>query len=92
MTNEAVVDVEKHAPVSHGVTVTVNGREVTFTEHKATGLQVKKTAIAQGVPIQIDFALFEVKGSGSLKQIGDDEVVTLHNHQSFRAVAPDDNS
>jgi hypothetical protein len=74
------------------VTVTVNGRPVTFTDHKVTGLEIKTTAIRQGVSIQTDFALFEVKGGGHLKQVGDQETVTLNKNQAFRAVAPDDNS
>src|SRR6266852_6985890 len=72
------------------LTVTVNNRPVTFTEHKATGLEIKQTAISQGVSIQVDFALFEVKGQGNLKPVVDNDVVTLHPHQVFRATAPDD--
>lgn len=78
--------------VEKDVTVTVNGRAVTFTDHKATGLEIKSTAVRQGVPIQTDFVLFEVKGGEPLKQVGDSETVTLHKSQVFRAVAPDDNS
>ena len=78
--------------VEKEIIVTVNGRAVIFTDHKATGLVIKTTAMNQGVPIQIDFALFEVKGGGHLKQIGDHETVTLHKNQAFRSVAPDDNS
>jgi Multiubiquitin len=78
--------------VEKDVTVTVNGRAVTFTDHKATGLEIKTTAVRQGVPIQTDFVLFEVKGGQPLKQVGDQETVTLHKNQAFRAVAPDDNS
>lgn len=74
------------------VIVKVNNHEVTFHDHKATGLEIKKTAISQKVPIQVDFALFEMKGQGQLKQIGDREIVELHKGQAFRAVAPDDNS
>ncbi|MEI2579975.1 multiubiquitin domain-containing protein [Scytonema sp. PRP1] len=74
------------------ITVTVNERPVTFSEHKATGLEIKQTAIKQSVAIQEDFVLFEVKGNSSLKQIGDCETVTLHEGQQFRATAPDDNS
>jgi hypothetical protein len=74
------------------VTVSVNGRPVRFTDRKVTGLEIKTTAIAQGVSIQKDFALFEVKGGGKLKQIGDHETVELNKNQEFRAVAPDDNS
>ena len=74
------------------ITVTVNGRDVVFHDHRTTGSQIKQTAISQGVAIQQDFALFEVKGAGHLKPIPDSEAVELHNKQAFRAVAPDDNS
>lgn len=77
-------------PVS--TTVTVNNRSVIFSQHKATGLEIKTTAVNQGVPIQSDFALFEEKGNSPLKPVGDGEEVTLHPNQKFRAVAPDDNS
>lgn len=77
---------------SKTITVTVNKRPVTFPDHKTTGRDIKLTAIAQGVPIQADFALFEVKGQGKLKPVADDESVTLHPNQEFRAVGPDDNS
>ena len=74
------------------ITVTVNGRDVSFQVRRVTGTEIKKTAIAQGVAIQQDFALFEVKGGGNLKPVRDDEVVELHDKEAFRAVAPDDNS
>jgi hypothetical protein len=76
----------------HPITVNVNERDVQFSVRSATGAEIKAAAIAQGVPIQADFALFEVKGQGSLKQVADDERVALHPNQKFRAVAPDDNS
>ncbi|MHC5777954.1 multiubiquitin domain-containing protein [Nostoc sp.] len=74
------------------ITVTVNERPVNFSQHKVTGLEIKQTAIKQGVAIQEDFVLFEVKGNSPLKQIGDCETITLHEGQKFRATAPDDNS
>jgi hypothetical protein len=74
------------------VTVTVNGHVVIFHTRKANGAEIKAAAIAQGVPIQQDFALFEVKGPGHLDQVPDDKDVELHPKQAFRAVAPDDNS
>jgi hypothetical protein len=77
---------------TQSITVTVNGRNVVFHERKATGLEIKETAISQGVAIQKDFALFEVKGGDHLKPVADHEVVELHSKQAFRAVAPDDNS
>ena len=87
---EQPTDNETHA--ERDITVTVNGHPVTFSDHKATGAEIKAAAIAQGVPIEPDFALFEVKGPGHLKQVGDTETITLHQGQSFRALAPDDNS
>ncbi len=80
------------AKPAHPVTVSVNEREVHLPDRKDTGAQIKAAAIAQGVQIQPDFALFELKGQGTLKQVADDEEVTLHPNQKFRAVAPDDNS
>lgn len=77
---------------SKSVTVTVNERSVTFPDHKVTGLEIKRTAIQQGLSIQEDFVLFEVKGESPLHQVGDEDKVTLHKGQVFRAVAPDDNS
>lgn len=76
----------------HPVTVKVNTRPVSFPDHKATGLVIKQTAIAQGVPIQLDFVLFEVNPGGHLTTIPDDKTVTLRDNEEFRAVAPDDNS
>ena len=80
------------------VTVKINNNDVTFEDHKATGLQIKQTAIQQGVNIKEDFALFEEKGGGNedkeenLKPIDDNDTVTLHPNQRFRAVSPDDSS
>lgn len=74
------------------ITVTLNEHPVTFPEHKVTGLEIKQAAIHQGIAIQPDFVLFEVKGEAPLKQLADTEAVTLHKGQIFRAVAPDDNS
>mgnify|MGYP001616157843 CR=1 FL=1 len=73
------------------ITVKVNENPVAFTEHKVTGLQIKETAINQGVSIQLDFNLFEVKNS-RLNPIADGNEVNLHKGQEFRAVTPDDNS
>ena len=74
------------------ITVTLNERPVTFSKHEVTGLEIKQAAIKQGIAIQEDFVLFEVKCDSSLKQIGDCETITLHEGQRFRATAPDDNS
>lgn len=60
------------------VTAILNERPVTFSEHKATGLEIKRTAIQQDVAIQEDFVLFEVKDNSCLKRIGDYETVNIH--------------
>jgi len=90
----SVVDTQhdKAKDKSHEIQVTVNGRAVLLSEKKLTGIEIKQAAIAQGVSIQPDFVLYEVKPGGKLKPIGDQEEVTLHDGVILRAVAPDDNS
>ena len=77
------------------IEVSVNTRPVTLTEERgraeATGAEIKAAAIAQGVSIQPDFALFLEQGN-ELNPVADAEVVHIHPQQKFRAVAPDDNS
>lgn len=73
------------------ITVTVNEKPVAFSDHKATGLQIKEAAINQGVAIKVDFNLFRVEGN-NLRPVRNDEEVTLHPNEKFRAVAADDNS
>jgi hypothetical protein len=80
------------ANAARSIIVAVNEKPVVFQQHRVTGAEIKATAIAQGVSIQQDFVLFEVKGAGHLKQIGDEEIATRHEHAQCRAVAPDDNS
>jgi len=86
---ETVIEKKDGAKV---VTVVVNNNPVTFQDHKITGLEIKQTAIQQGVNIEIGFNLFRVKGGGKLEPIGDNEPVTLHPNEEFRATTADDNS
>ncbi len=82
---------EKHEAKT--TTIIVNEKyKVTIQGHKATGMEIKEAAIAQGAPIQKDFNLFSVNPGDHLKQIRDDESVTLHEGERFRAVTTDDNS
>lgn len=74
------------------IIVLVNERPVTFEERRTTGLEIKQTAIRQGVPIQVDFVLYEANPGGHLKQVGDTETVNLKPNHNLRATAPDDNS
>jgi hypothetical protein len=77
---------------SHEVEFTVNGNPVKIAAPKATGLQIKKAAIDQGVNIKIDFVLSLEIGDRKTKVIGDNDEITVHPHAKFVAVAPDDNS
>jgi hypothetical protein len=75
------------------ITVKVNGHPVKFTKRLVTGLEIKRTAIAQGVAIKEDFALYHVKPGGELGAvIKDGDQVKLHECDEFRAVTTDDNS
>jgi hypothetical protein len=92
MQNAQELLTEQAEASAHTITVRVNERPVVFHQHKATGAEIKATAIAQGVSIQPDFNLFEETGHGKLKPVGDNDPVALHQHQEFVATAPDDNS
>jgi hypothetical protein len=77
---------------AHEVRVTVNGQFVVLGSRKVTGLQIKETAIAAGVPIQLDFFLSEVRTSGEQKIIPDDREITVKSGDEFWAIPGDDNS
>lgn len=74
------------------VTVHVNERPVHLPGHDATGLVIKREAIEQGVPIQLDFILVEEVGHDRTKPIADDEPVHVTHHSRFLANDGDDNS
>ena len=76
----------------HLVDIIVNTKPVRIEGPKATGLQIKEAAIAQGVKIQLSFQLSEKLGDHKTKVIGDADTVTLHEGAVFAAVADDDNS
>ncbi|HTT88910.1 MAG TPA: multiubiquitin domain-containing protein [Acidimicrobiales bacterium] len=76
----------------HVVDIIVNKHPVRVSGPKATGLQIKEAAIAQGVKIQISFQLSEKLGDHKTKVIGNTDTVTLHEGAVFVAVAEDDNS
>jgi hypothetical protein len=78
----------------HGekITVLVNEKRVVFEEERQTGMSIKQIAIAQGVPIQLDFVLSIERGGGKTELIGDDQEVKLHDGDRFLAIPNDDNS
>jgi hypothetical protein len=76
----------------HDVEIRVNERKVRLAGPRTTGLKIKEAAIAQKVPIELDFVLSEELGDRKSKVIGDNDEVTVTDHSCFIAVAPDDNS
>jgi hypothetical protein len=92
MTTQDLVNQDHRPDNTVQITVVVNSKPVVFERRHVTGIELKDTAISQGVNIQRDFVLFEVKGPGHLKPVGDNDQVTLNPKDEFRAVAPDDNS
>ena len=75
------------------ITVKVNNNPVRFTKRVVTGLEVKQTAIAQGVAIDVGCVLYRLKAGGGLgPAIGDQDRIALKRCDEFRCVAPDDNS
>ncbi|WP_410630977.1 multiubiquitin domain-containing protein [Amycolatopsis sp. cmx-4-83] len=87
---------ERQAPGHHGkppvrIAVTVNDDPVILSEHRLSGAQIKSAAVEQGADLQIDFQLSVERGH-HFDVVGDDEVITVHEHDKFVAVAADDNS
>jgi hypothetical protein len=76
----------------HLVQITVNNKKIEIEGPKATGLQIKEAAIAQGVQIELSFQLSEKLGPHKTMVIGDTDTVAVHENQVFVAVADDDNS
>ena len=74
------------------VKVFVNNREVLMPKIKLTGYEIKELAIAENVPIKIDFVLFEDFPNGKQETIPDQKHVQIHEHQRFEAIDNDDHS
>jgi hypothetical protein len=81
-----------HGPDRFAVKVTVNGKPVTLREHRLTGLQIKQAAIDQHVAIELSFILQEELPNGHNKIVGDNDTITVHDHDRFTAIPNDDNS
>jgi hypothetical protein len=80
------------SPPVHEEEILVNEQTVKIQSREATGIEIKRAAIAQGVAIQEDFVLSIEIGERKSRIVGDEEVVKLHHGSRFIAVAPDDNS
>ena len=76
----------------HEVEIHVNRKPIKIAGPTATGLQIKETAIAAGVQIELSFQLSEKLPHRETRIVGDADVVEIHNGLHFIAVAGDDNS
>ena len=75
------------------VTVAVNGEPVELPAHRVSGLEVKEAAIAQGVPIKLDFELtWEAHENQPEQNVTDDEKITVTKHSEFTAVDNEEDS
>ena len=78
---------------SLSLTIKVNNKPVKVTKRRLTGLEIKQSAVDQGVSIKLSFVLYELKKDGDMgPAIADNKTVTVHECDEFRCVAPDDNS
>ena len=73
------------------VDVEINNKSIQLTL-PTTGEGIKRTAIAAGVRIELDFVLYREQKDGQDDQIDDAEVVFADEGDQFSALAPDDNS
>ena len=76
----------------HLTKIVVNKKPVEVDGPHLSGLAIKQAAISQGVNIQIDFQLAEIRNKGEHQIVGDNDVVAIHEHSEFVATACDDNS
>ena len=70
----------KDHPQPHLFTITVNQLPVSIAGPKTTGLAVKEAALAQGVPIQLDFILSLELPNGRTRLVRDDDEVSLNEN------------
>lgn len=74
------------------VTVVFNRKNIEMPKGKTSGLEIKNSAIAAGIPIQVTYVLFLIKPNGRREVIGDGDIVNVREGVKFAAVADDDNS
>ena len=72
--------------------VFVNEKEVHLDDKIQTGLEIKRAAIEQAVPIQLDFVLSIELGGGRTELIPDAKKIKVKRHDRFLAIPNDDNS
>lgn len=85
-------DPGNHGAKPRDINIEVNSKPVTVQDRDMLGAEIKQSAFDQGVQIQLNFVLQLEQPNGTSKVIGDADPVRVHNHMSFTAIAPDDNS
>jgi hypothetical protein len=84
--------VDPTANGGHSVTILINRQPVTVEGPRLTGLQIKQTAIDQGVAIGLDFVLSKLNPNGRPQIVGNDDVITVNKNSEFTATDDDDDS
>lgn len=77
---------------TRAVFITVNNKPVKIEGPKVSGLEIKETAIKDGVDIKLDFQLAMLGPDGKYDPVGDTDVVEVDDGSEFVATAGDDNS
>lgn len=72
--------------------IAVNRKPVEVGEPLITGLEIKESAINEGVAIELDFQLAKVDADGKQPIVGDSDMVDVLEFKTFFATAGDDNS
>lgn len=90
--NAVTADAAPDAEHAHSVVVVVNEKNVRLNGKAQTGLSIKTQAIAQGVPIQLDFVLSIELGGGRTELVPDEKKIKVREHERFLAIPNDDNS
>ena len=92
MDHVEAADAPERGREAQEIEILVNERPVKLIGHRHTGLEIKQAAIAQGVPIGLDFVLSIEHGPRQTKIIEDGEMVTITRHSRFVVIPDDDNS
>jgi hypothetical protein len=83
---------QSNDPKPKEILIEVNDKDVTVEERELTGAEIKAAAIAQGVTIQPNFALYHDRANGTSEPIVNDQTIRVHPRMAFTAIAADDNS
>lgn len=75
---------DEHGKKPKEITISVNNKDVELHSKHVSGAEIKQAA---GVPAE--FQLFREHGR-KLKQVADDEEITVHDGERFRAVSGQD--